>query len=159
MKRNMSVQRATLIKVTLAVLLGILSIYILVLYLREGESESLGEVHYGYYRFREYQGWLFNRWIFTKRDICVEEHPSKPGEKVLVMYNSDHVSVEEEVIYDKHSINSQFPGWPVYHRTGPIPSHLRILDHPAYFMVTTCEGNLHHIIDDSVLGNASHLCS
>ena len=100
------------------------------------------------YVFREYNN---SNGVYTIRDLCIELNP-RHTKNVLVVYNSDHTSKHQERLKDHHTPISGYPGWPVFYRQGPIPSKHVIMDHPAYFMVTTCEGNLHHYTEDSLLG-------
>ena len=112
-------------------------------------------VNYGQYEFHEYED---GSGVFTIRDICIERRTNSSSNdnksnKIIVIYNSDHTSEREELLKDRHSGNAvKFRGWPVVYQQGQIPKQHAIMDHPAYFMVTTCEGNLHHINDDSLRG-------
>ena len=100
---------------------------------------------------------------FTLQDVCIEDHPFHKNDaeeggkekttkkkKIIVIYNADHDSVEEELLSVSKHNNSKSKGWPVIYRRGAMLGG-HVADHPAFFMGTTCPGNLHHFTTDSLI--------
>ena len=116
-------------------------------------------VRYGDYYIRPYSP-FFDGGVRTIPDVCIEDHPfhkqadggeKKKKKKIIVIYNANHDSEQEELLsVSKHS-NSKSKGWPVIYKRGAVPASHVTVDHPAYFLGTTCSGNLHHFTTDSLI--------
>ena len=88
--------------------------------------------------------------IRVLQSVCIENSGNEAGKNNIVVYDSlvNRTSVTLPV---KLGPNNQAK-WIVDYSTRSIPGHMKIMDHPAFFMTLTCEGNLFHFLQDSVEG-------
>ena len=105
--------------------------------------------------------------VLTFHDLCIEPDPHQHRvtvqkrlqigdtvdlpQKSLVVYNSPqndtrHITVSARSAVHVHT-------WDITFRTNPPPDHYEMItDHPAYFVSTSCPGNLWHYTEDTLFG-------
>jgi hypothetical protein len=81
--------------------------------------------------------------------LCIESDSQSSGNKIVV-YNAKENETSQLKV--KSGPNIKFK-WSIQYQTGSVPSHLKILPYSAFFMSTSCNGNLHHFLEDSLLGS------
>ena len=87
--------------------------------------------------------------LFRFNDLCIEEHTLKK-KHILVTYDSPRdKNITVRVAGIPHA---NYARWTINMRSMPIPANSTFVNSTAYFMATTCSGNLHHLMTDSLAG-------
>ncbi len=99
--------------------------------------------------------------VYTIADVCIENDPAKGkveirrnttvSQKRLVVYNAKYSG--EATLKVAASMNARDKNWKLLYKTQPVPSsHKYITAYPAYFVTSSCTGNLYHLWQDTVIG-------
>ena len=128
--------------------------------LKHDSSENISDPNH---RFNQ----IYMKGVLILHNLCIEQDPYhrkvevqkrlKLGthldmkKKVLVVYNAKR-SVTNVHKVGAHS-NVRVRDWEIMYRPGPPPSGVTVIDsHVAYFMTTSCDGNLWLFFEDSLRG-------
>ena len=89
--------------------------------------------------------------VYTFHGICIEKlDPGSTQGRRLVVYNSSNNETLHVQVKSGRYITH--PYWIIQLSTSSIPSNNSLLQTPAFFVQSTCEGNLHHLFEDLLVG-------
>ena len=110
---------------------------------------------------------VYMKGVFILHNVCIEPDPHHRKvevqkrlnlgthldmkRNVLVVYNAHHTVTNNHKV-GAHS-NVRVRDWEVMYRTDPMPKGVTVIDsHDAYFMTTSCDGNLWLFFEDTLRG-------
>ena len=99
----------------------------------------------------------FHNCLFQLCDVCIESDGTKTNHNRIIMYNAPR-DMEIKLSIDGIP-HAPWASWKIEMRNESLPRDYIVKDYPAYFMTTTCSGNLHHILTDSFWGKYDNLYS
>ena len=91
--------------------------------------------------------------VYSFTDVCIEnlDEDSDNGRKIVVYNSSKNLTKQHIKVKDTRYVKHSY--WILDFTSAPIPSHYKVHhERTAFFMQSTCEGNLHHIWEDVMIG-------
>ncbi len=87
-------------------------------------------------------------------NVCLEASSDNPLERIITIYNAEkNIKLKVDVTTGPNARFHRRWVWPItFKKSNLTQGHTLITNHSAFFVITTCEGNLYHFWLDSTIG-------